>query len=63
MHEDDLVITVCDRSHEELGDRGWAHWSVPDPVPQGTDAAFDAALEDLARRVDVLAPRVTKSAS
>jgi protein-tyrosine-phosphatase len=22
----DLVITVCDRAHEELGPLGWAHW-------------------------------------
>ena len=63
LRDDDLVITVCDRSHEELGDLGWAHWSVPDPVPHGTDAAFEAALEDLARRVDALAPKVAKAAS
>jgi protein-tyrosine-phosphatase/DNA-binding HxlR family transcriptional regulator len=63
MQHDDLVITVCDRAHEELGELGWAHWSVPDPVPDGTDAAFDAALDDLTRRVDALAPRVRKTAS
>ena len=28
----DLVVTVCDRAHEELGDRsGWLHWSDPRP--------------------------------
>jgi protein-tyrosine-phosphatase len=59
--EGDLVITVCDRAHEELGTVGWAHWSVPDPVPAGTVAAFDAAYEQLAARVDVLAPRLARA--
>lgn len=54
----DLVITVCDRAHEELGALGWAHWSVRDPVQDGTKAAFDAAYDDLASRVAVLAPRL-----
>ena len=55
-HDDDLVVTVCDRAHEEIG--GNLHWSVPDPVPAGTDAAFDAALDELDRRVVELAPRL-----
>jgi len=58
QHEGDLVITVCDRAHEELGTTGWAHWSVRDPAPTGTKAAFDAAYEDLAARVSTLAPRL-----
>jgi protein-tyrosine-phosphatase len=47
-----LVVTVCDRAHEELqpGD-GWLHWSIPDPVPVGSRAAFDAAVADLQVRV------------
>lgn len=47
-----LVVTVCDRAHEELdpGD-DWLHWSVPDPVPTGTGAAFDATLTELRERV------------
>lgn len=49
---DDLVVTVCDRAHEELTDRPGLHWSVPDPVREGTDAAFDAAFDDLAARVE-----------
>ena len=53
--DDDLVVTVCDNAHEELGGAGRLHWSVPDPVAQGTDAAFDAAVEELARRVHTLA--------
>lgn len=47
-----LVVTVCDRAHEELdpGD-GWLHWSVPDPVPSGDRVAFDAALVELRGRI------------
>jgi ArsR family transcriptional regulator, arsenate/arsenite/antimonite-responsive transcriptional repressor / arsenate reductase (thioredoxin) len=55
----DLVITVCDRAHEEVG--GDLHWSVPDPVSVGTDAAFDRALGELDRRVAELAPRLVAS--
>lgn len=54
----DLVVTVCDSAHEELGSDA-LHWSIPDPVPEGTDAAFDAAYDELALRIDVLAARVT----
>ena len=55
----DLVVTVCDNAHEEIGADADLHWSVPDPVPVGDDAAFDAAFDEIARRVDDLAPRVT----
>ncbi|SDP40643.1 Protein-tyrosine-phosphatase [Pedococcus dokdonensis] len=54
----DLIITVCDRAHEELDGLGWAHWSVPDPVPASTKAAFDDAYGHLASRVAALAPRL-----
>jgi ArsR family transcriptional regulator, arsenate/arsenite/antimonite-responsive transcriptional repressor / arsenate reductase (thioredoxin) len=54
----DLVITVCDLAHEEIGELAAAHWSVPDPVLAGDDASFDVALDELARRVSVLAPRL-----
>jgi protein-tyrosine-phosphatase/DNA-binding HxlR family transcriptional regulator len=54
----DLVITVCDLAHEELGERADLHWSVPDPVRSGTRAAFDAAYDELTRRVSDLAPRL-----
>lgn len=51
-----LVVTVCDRAHEELGDRPeWLHWSVPDPVPTGTAAAFDHVVTELASRIERLA--------
>lgn len=65
----DYVVTVCDAAHEELGPgqtssgrpvrlAGASHWSVPDPVAEGTAAAFDAAYDDLAGRVADLAPRL-----
>lgn len=48
----ELVITVCDQAHEELQPAdGWLHWSIPDPVAAGTDAAFDAAVDELRRRI------------
>lgn len=48
-----LVITVCDRAHEELRPRpDWLHWSLPDPVVDGTSEAFDATIERLRRRID-----------
>jgi hypothetical protein len=34
--------------------RGWLHWSIPDPVPIGTPAAFDAALGELRERISAL---------
>ena len=55
----DLVIAVCDNAHEDLttgAARPRLHWSVPDPVRVGTDAAFEAAFTDLAGRIDRLAP-------
>lgn len=52
---DDVFITVCDSAHEELATPATAHWSIPDPVRLGTDAAFDAAFEDLTQRVTHLA--------
>lgn len=61
-HEDgDLVITVCDLAHEELGGLAALHWSVPDPVPSGSPDSFDAALDELSRRVGQLAPRLTEA--
>lgn len=62
----DIVITVCDRAHEELdelGSPGAAHWSIPDPVRVGTPAAFDAVLDELCNRVARLAPRVGEPAT
>jgi len=51
----ELVVTVCDRAHEELNpSEDWLHWSVPDPVPAGTKAAFDAAVAELGLRIGAL---------
>jgi len=55
-HDGDLVITVCDLAHEELAGATAVHWSIPDPVPAGDPASFDAALAQLADRVRRLAP-------
>lgn len=55
----DLIITVCDLAREELGRQADVHWSVPDPVPAGDPASFDAALAELSLRVEGLAPRLT----
>ncbi len=62
----DLVVTVCDHAHEEMAagegaPRPDLHWSIPDPVPVGTDHAFEDAFTDLTRRVDDLAGRVHTS--
>jgi protein-tyrosine-phosphatase len=56
--EGDAVVTVCDMAREELGGAAAVHWSVPDPVPAGDPAGFDAALSELSRRVERLAPRL-----
>jgi len=56
--EGDLVITVCDRAHEEVGLTADVHWSIPDPVTVGSDSAFDHAVAELDRRVTELAPRL-----
>jgi protein-tyrosine-phosphatase/DNA-binding transcriptional ArsR family regulator len=68
LRDGDYVVTVCDAAHEDTiaNDRrapvrlaGVSHWSVPDPVAVGTDAAFDAAYDDIAGRVADLAPRLS----
>lgn len=53
------VVTVCDRAHEDLGRSAWHpawHWSVPDPVEVGSDAAFDQALDLIRSRITALGP-------
>ena len=50
-----VVVTVCDRAHEELdAEPDWWHWSIPDPVPAGTDAAFDAVVAELDERIGAI---------
>jgi ArsR family transcriptional regulator, arsenate/arsenite/antimonite-responsive transcriptional repressor / arsenate reductase (thioredoxin) len=58
QEDGDLLITVCDLAHEELGTAAAVHWSVPDPVMAGDPGSFDAVLAELGRRVALLAPRL-----
>ena len=53
----DLVVSVCDLAHEELGRFSELHWSIPDPVRVGTAPAFDAAYAEIENRVAELAGR------
>jgi protein-tyrosine-phosphatase/DNA-binding transcriptional ArsR family regulator len=55
----DLIVAVCDNAYEqhdayEPASRPRVHWSVPDPAPIDTDAAFEDAFTDLRARVDRL---------
>ncbi|GAA5149219.1 helix-turn-helix domain-containing protein [Pseudonocardia eucalypti] len=60
----DLVITVCDRAHEELpGDVAAAHWSIPDPARGGGDQAFDESFHQLTGRITRLAPAIQPTAT
>jgi protein-tyrosine-phosphatase len=60
VHDGDLVIAVCDNAHEDLTGEVHPrlHWSVPDPVRVGTDAAFEAAYTDLVQRIHRMSPVV-----
>lgn len=58
--ERDFVIAVCDHAYEELGSLVSLHWSIPDPVARG-DAAFEAAFEEIDRRVTTLVPHLLAS--
>lgn len=52
LTEGDLVIAVCDHTHEELpSDLERIHWSVPDPARSATPGAFDDAFDELTERV------------
>lgn len=53
--DNDVVVAVCDNAYEELGRAVSIHWSIPDPVKTGDDRAFDAAYEEISRRVGDLA--------
>jgi ArsR family transcriptional regulator, arsenate/arsenite/antimonite-responsive transcriptional repressor / arsenate reductase (thioredoxin) len=49
------VVTVCDQAHEELDPAiDWWHWSIPDPVEIGTDAAFNAVVADIDARISTI---------
>ncbi|TDT15320.1 ArsR family transcriptional regulator [Ilumatobacter fluminis] len=52
--EGTTVVTVCDLAHEQLPSVPAWHWSIPDPAVDGTDAAFDEALDLIRRRITTL---------
>jgi len=56
----DLIVTVCDRAHEELDptEAPRIHWSIPDPAATGTWEAFERAMRMLDQRIKVLSQRV-----
>jgi ArsR family transcriptional regulator, arsenate/arsenite/antimonite-responsive transcriptional repressor / arsenate reductase (thioredoxin) len=60
----DLIVAVCDNAYEQLVREAipGLHWSVPDPAPVDTDAAFEAAFTDIAGRIDRLASALTSGA-
>ena len=58
LRSGDLVVTVCDNAHEELRGLDRVHWSIPDPVAEGTIAAYDAVIHDIGSRVHSLAARL-----
>ena len=62
VEQPDLVVSVCDIAHEELGrlpeSAPMLHWSIPDPVTDGSSSAFDEALHRITSRVEALAPHV-----
>jgi ArsR family transcriptional regulator, arsenate/arsenite/antimonite-responsive transcriptional repressor / arsenate reductase (thioredoxin) len=45
-----LIVSVCDRAHEEETRMGWLHWSIPDPSIQNDLAAFAHTITELRRR-------------
>ena len=56
----EVVVTVCDRAHEELDvSPDWLHWSIPDPVEAGRERAFDATLAELDERIAATTPTST----
>ena len=59
VRDGDLIVTVCDRAHEEIHNTEGLHWSIPDPVPAGTRVAFDHAFDQLSERIHDLAPHIT----
>jgi ArsR family transcriptional regulator, arsenate/arsenite/antimonite-responsive transcriptional repressor / arsenate reductase (thioredoxin) len=60
----DVVVTVCDRAHEELdAPEDWLHWSIPDPVDGGTRKAFDSTLVELDERINAVTEGPTETLS
>jgi protein-tyrosine-phosphatase/DNA-binding HxlR family transcriptional regulator len=65
VRRDDLLIAVCDNAYEHLPSeqRPQLHWSIPDPAPADTDAAFEAAYIEIAGRIERLAPALSPEAT
>ena len=65
LRSSDLVVAVCDNAHEDLTVAGVArlHWSIPDPVRVGSDAAFERAFTEIEGRVARLATAVAPTTS
>ncbi|MEU4192994.1 helix-turn-helix domain-containing protein [Kribbella sp. NPDC026611] len=63
VRRDDLLVAVCDNAYEHLPpeQRPRLHWSVPDPAPIDTDAAFEAAYNELSGRIDRLSAAISTS--
>ena len=60
----DLVVSVCDRAGEDIRPEAPVrlHWSIPDPIRAGGPAAFRAAFDQLAPRIDLLARAIEVAA-
>ena len=56
----DLVVSVCDRARESglPFTTTSLHWSIPDPVRAGSQAAFRTAFDEIVERIDNLASAV-----
>lgn len=56
-----LIVSVCDLAREAGPpfEAPRLHWSIPDPLADGRQEAFDHAFDELQRRIHALAPRVT----
>lgn len=53
----EVVVSVCDRAHEEMDLPPDAlHWSIPDPVGVDDPGAFDRAAELLEQRIASFRP-------
>ena len=61
VRDGDLVVTVCDSAHEELGTGADLHWSIPDPGPRRQHQSLRSSLRQPDQRVSDLAPRVIAS--
>ena len=51
LAEDDVIVTVCDSADREVP-LAHLHWSIPDPVPLGSDRAFESTLLQVTARIE-----------